>query len=93
MPKKAKGNPKTTGEDDNDTNGRVEESVVEADKEDTTTVVQEEDGNEGTIVVDNGSFVQDQSPVVKESTHRNFTPSAAYLASQVCTYLYLYLHE
>ena len=48
-----------------------------ANKEDT--VVQEEDKTEDTIA-DNGSLVQDEQPVVQGSPHRQFMPSAAYLA-------------
>ena len=86
MPKKTKANPKTTGEDDNNTNGHVEESVVESDKEDTV-VVQEEETKED-MIADNGSFVQEESPMVQKSSYRSFTPSAAFLASQV---IYLFI--
>ena len=90
MPRKSKANPKTTGEDDNDTNGHVEESVVETEREDEdTVVVLEEDPKEDTIA-DNGKFAQDESPMVQKSPHRSFTPSAAYLASKV---IYLFISK
>ena len=90
MPRKTnnKANPKTTGEeDDNSTNGHVEESVVEEEKEDT--VVQDKETEKQDTIEKNGSFVREESPMVQKSPHRSFTPSPAYLASQVI-YFYFY---